>query len=108
MMLDDIYDFLKHHGLTNSERDFSRRFLGTSECYVGYLRCRGRAPSALVVFRLSCRLWETWRDLRHKDFDTDELDVLRTHVRAAFTWAREGVQPSTSVEMKSIFRQLGD
>ena len=48
-ILNDVYDLLKSKQLVSSESEFSRDWLGRSECYLRTLRFKGTKPSVGCV-----------------------------------------------------------
>jgi len=44
-VLSDVYDLLKEMRVVDSESEFSKDWLGRSECYMRTLRFKGAAPS---------------------------------------------------------------
>ena len=56
MILSDVYKLLKKEHLVSSESEFSRDWLGRSECYLRTLRFKGVTPSAGSVAVCASRL----------------------------------------------------
>jgi hypothetical protein len=45
MVWEEVYENLRRHGLVQSESEFSKDWLGRSECYLRNLRFNGLEPS---------------------------------------------------------------
>lgn len=50
------YDQLRYWGLTNSQSDFSRRWLGQCDSYYGSIKARGRTPCLPALVSLTARV----------------------------------------------------
>ncbi len=54
----EIYDDLRSYGMCRNQADFSRDWLGRSECYLSYLRSTGAKPSLASLGFLAKKLKE--------------------------------------------------
>ena len=62
-ILNDVYDLLKSKQLVSSESEFSRDWLGRSECYLRTLRFQGTKPSVGCVAICASKLQHYGRRL---------------------------------------------
>lgn len=56
MVLKQVYGFLKEIGAVSSESEFSRDWLGRSECYLRSVRFNGTEPSISTVALCASKL----------------------------------------------------
>lgn len=92
MILDEAYEHLKQHGLTDSHVDFSTRWLNKSARYMSMLRATGREPSLDTLVRLLANL-----KLHYDAFSQSQVNVIR--VRA------DWVQPVLSKANKELLKR---
>jgi hypothetical protein len=56
MVLNEVFQSLKASGVVTSEREFSKAWLGRSECYLRTLRFHGLDPSPSTVAMCASKL----------------------------------------------------
>lgn len=77
MVLDEVFEVLRGIGAVRSESEFSRDWLGRSECYLRSLRLNGLEPSASSIAVCASKLQHYGKRMcatdEHKQLGTEFL-----------------------------------
>ncbi|AKH99219.1 hypothetical protein IMCC20628_00495 [Hoeflea sp. IMCC20628] len=96
-VLNEIYELLRTHGLVRSESEFSREWLGRSDCYMRTLRFKGTEPSVGSIAICASKLQHYGKRLAEKKSQSQlSGDFLRMsqechlhiNARAEMTWQK--------------------
>lgn len=78
----EIYDDVRDYGMCRNQADFSRNWLGRSECYLSYLRSSGAKPSLASVGFLAKQLKEESECAKAADETVFYRKIRSTYVSA--------------------------
>ena len=98
MVLNEVFEVLKRIGAVRSESEFSKDWLGRSECYLRNMRFNGLAPSVSSVAVCASKLQHYGARMcateQHKQLGEEFLDLAEqchNHINstAEQTWVAE-------------------
>ena len=94
-VLNEVFDTLRSHSLVRSENEFSKDWLGRSECYLRSLRFNGLQPSVASIAICASKLQHYGRRMtaieQHKELGERFIelsDLCHQHINATCeaTW----------------------
>ena len=76
LVLNEVFEFLKQIDVVNSESEFSKDWLGRSECYMRTLRFKRANPSVSTLAICASKLHHYGNRLKDKQKHTDISDQM--------------------------------
>ena len=76
LVLNEVFEFLKQIDAVNSESEFSKDWLGRSECYMRTLRFKRANPSVSTLAICASKLHHYGNRLKDKQKHTDISDQM--------------------------------